>query len=117
MSILRYPRVPRILVVDNEPSVCRALSMVLSRDGFQATTALSPEEALARIRDEHFDLLLLDLRLPEMRGDALFHYAVAVQPHLSRRTIFMTGDISQQAADLVAACNVHSCSSRSTCAR
>jgi DNA-binding NtrC family response regulator len=104
MSILRYPRVPRILVVDNEPSVCRALSMVLSRDGFQATTALSPEEALARIRDEHFDLLLLDLRLPEMRGDALFHYAVAVQPHLSRRTIFMTGDISQQAADLVAAC-------------
>ncbi len=100
MTILRHPRPPRVLIVDNEPAICRALSIVLQREGFEAIASPSGEAALARLRSETFDVMLLDLRMPELRGDVLFHYAVALQPHLERRTIFMTGDISLKAQEI-----------------
>jgi DNA-binding response OmpR family regulator len=100
MTILRYPRAPRVLVVDNEPAICRALALMLRREGFAATTATSGETALAKLRAETFDLLLVDLRMPELRGDVLFHLACAIQPHLAHKTIFMTGDITAQAAQI-----------------
>lgn len=101
MTILRHHKQPRVLIVDNEPAICRALSIVLQREGFETMASPSGEAALARLRSEQFDLLLLDLRMPELRGDVLFHYAVALQPHLAKRTIFMTGDISLQAQEIV----------------
>lgn len=101
MTILHHRRQPRVLIVDNEPAICRALSIVLQREGFEAVASPSGEAALARLRSEQFDVLLLDLRMPELRGDVLFHYAVALQPHLEKRTIFMTGDISLKAQEII----------------
>jgi len=49
-------------------------------------------------------MMLVDLRLPDMRGDVVFHLAVSLQPHLKDRTVFMTGDVTEQAADIIAEC-------------
>ena len=62
----------RILVVDDEPSICKALSAALTRAGYDVATAQSGEAALAIVRAEHIDVLLLDLRIPDMRGDIIF---------------------------------------------
>lgn len=95
----------RALVVDDEPSICRALQIALSRAGIDASTAESGDAALAKLRTEHFDVMIVDLRMPDVRGDVLFELAAAIQPHLRHRTLFTTGDITDRAERLIGACN------------
>jgi two-component system OmpR family response regulator len=97
----------RVLVVDDEPSICKALSMALSRAGYDAIAAQSGESAIAIVRSEHVDVMLVDLRIPDMRGDVIFEVAASHQPHLRYQTLFMTGDITERAHKLIAACKCH----------
>jgi DNA-binding NtrC family response regulator len=94
----------RVLLVDDEPAICKALSIALTRAGFNVVTALSGEAAMAIVRNEHLDALIVDLRIPDMRGDTLFELAAATQPHLRHRTLFTTGDITERAQELIEAC-------------
>jgi DNA-binding NtrC family response regulator len=94
----------RVLVVDDEPSICKALAIALSRAGYEAVTAQSGEAALGVVRGENVDVLLIDLRIPDMRGDVIFEVAAGHQPHLRYRTLFMTGDHAERAQKLIAAC-------------
>ena len=57
-----------ILVVDDESSIRFFLSEALDRDGYQVTTAQDGYEALEQLRHDHFDLVLLDLRMPGING-------------------------------------------------
>jgi two-component system response regulator GlrR len=93
-----------VLLVDDEPAICKALALALSRAGFRVSTALSGETAMSIVRGEHVDVLVVDLRIPDMRGDALFELAAAIQPHLRSRTLFTTGDITERAQELIEAC-------------
>jgi len=101
------PPIARVLIVDDEPSICKALSMALSRSNYEAIAAQSGESALAIIRNEHVDVMLIDLRIPDMRGDVIFEVAAGHQPHLRYQTLFMTGDITERAHKLIAACKCH----------
>jgi DNA-binding response OmpR family regulator len=94
----------RILVVDDESALCRALTMALSGPGWEVVTSQSGEEAVNRLRHEHFDVMVLDLRIPDMRGDVIFHFAVSLHPQLARATLFLTGDITERAEHLIAEC-------------
>ena len=49
--------------------------------------------------------MLADLRIPDIRGDEIFHLAIALQPHLRHRTLFTTGDVTEEAAKLIEACH------------
>ena len=93
-----------VLLVDDEPAICKALAIALTRAGFRASTALSGDIAMETIRREHVDVLVVDLRIPDMRGDTFFELAAATQPHLRNRTLFTTGDITERAQDLIEAC-------------
>jgi DNA-binding response OmpR family regulator len=94
----------RVLVVDDEPAICKALTMALSRAGFETVAAQTGESALAILRSERVDVLVLDLRIPDTRGDVIFELAAAIHPHLRTQTLFLTGDISERALRLIAAC-------------
>jgi DNA-binding response OmpR family regulator len=94
----------RVLVVDDEPAICKALTMALTRSGFEALAAQTGESALAILRSERVDVLVLDLRIPDTRGDVIFELAAAIHPHLRTQTLFLTGDISERALRLIAAC-------------
>ena len=59
---------PRILVVDDEKNIRRTLRMVLEGPGYGLVEAGSGEEALQRLDEEDVDLVVLDVRLPEMSG-------------------------------------------------
>jgi DNA-binding NtrC family response regulator len=104
---MAYGKKLRVLVVDDEPSICKALSMALTRTGYEAIVAQSGEAALATIRSEHVDVMLIDFRIPDMRGDVIFEVAAGHQPHLRYQTLFMTGDITDRAHGLIAACKCH----------
>jgi len=93
-----------VLLVDDEPAICKALALALSRAGFRVSTALSGETAMSIVRSERVDVLVVDLRIPDMRGDTLFTTASAIQSHLKSRTLFTTGDITERAQELIEAC-------------
>ena len=93
-----------VLLVDDEPAICKALGIALTRAGFRVSTALSGETAMLIVRSQHVDVLVTDLRIGDMRGDALFELAAATQPHLRTRTLITTGDITERAQELIEAC-------------
>lgn len=65
-----YP--PRILVVDDEPRIREACKLVLEECGYEVSLASSGVQAIEGISSEHYDIILLDLMMPEMSGfDAL----------------------------------------------
>jgi DNA-binding response OmpR family regulator len=59
---------PRILLVDDELSVQKLLTYPLRKDGYDVIPALDGREALERLRDDNFDLVVLDVMLPRMDG-------------------------------------------------
>ncbi len=93
-----------VLVVDDEHAICRALSLAFTHAGCNALSAESGEAALALLAQQRVDALVLDLRIPDMRGDALLHLAAAMQPHLRHQTLFVTGDWDLRALALIGAC-------------
>lgn len=95
------PGSPRVLIVDDEPAICSALTHVLRRAGFDPVVAPGAEEADALLSSS-VAAMLLDLRLAHMRGDVFFYLAAARFPLLRRRTLFITGDISPDAERLIA---------------
>jgi DNA-binding response OmpR family regulator len=99
------PTTPRVLIVDDEPAIRRALELALTRDGFEVVTAASGADAQAVLDARPVDVMLVDLRIPDMRGDVIYHLAAALQPHLASATVFLTGDVTERADSLIAACH------------
>ncbi len=58
----------RILVVDDEPQIRRVMRTTLVARGYMVSTARSGEEALDKVREERFDLVLLDMNMPGIGG-------------------------------------------------
>ena len=58
----------RILVVDDDPMVCAAIEIYLERHGFDVTIADGGEAGLRALEDSCFDLMLVDIFMPHMRG-------------------------------------------------
>src|ERR671914_675675 len=59
---------PRILLVDDELSVQKLLTYPLRKEGYDVIPALDGREALDRLREDDFDLVVLDVMLPRMDG-------------------------------------------------
>jgi CheY-like chemotaxis protein len=60
--------VPRILVVDDDPMVRVAIEVVLQREGFDVTVADGGEAGLKALETSTFDVMLIDIFMPHMRG-------------------------------------------------
>lgn len=57
-----------ILVVDDEPFICRSLTFVLRKDNYKVFEARNGEEALAAIKEHKPDLVFLDVMMPKING-------------------------------------------------
>jgi CheY-like chemotaxis protein len=89
------PHTPRsILVIDDEPSIVHALTRLLQRDGYVVETAGNGRHALAALQAQHYDVILCDLRMPELDGRAFYAHLRQRAPALCQRVIFLTGDSS-----------------------
>ena len=88
------PAVPdkSILIIDDEPSIASGLKRLLSRDGYTVETVANGYLALTKLRERSYDLLLSDMRMPEIDGPSLYQTLERQYPHLLRRVIFLTGD-------------------------
>ena len=90
----QIPAVPdkSILIIDDEPSIASGLKRLLSRDGYTVETVANGHLALTKLRERSYDLLLSDMRMPEIDGPSLYQTLERQYPHLLRRVIFLTGD-------------------------
>ncbi len=85
----------RILIVDDEPVVVELLADYLG-DDFEVETASNGREGLERSQQKSFDLIFLDIRMPDMSGREMFETLRAVRPVLADRVVFTTGDVVQE---------------------
>ena len=58
----------KIIVIDDDTAVTDLLSVLLKSHGFEVRATNNSTEGLSLIRDENFDLVILDLMMPEMDG-------------------------------------------------
>ena len=81
-----------ILVVDDYQAVRKALGRALESVGYTVFLAASGEEALGILREHHMDAVVLDLHMPVMSGQTLFHVIIGTWPALKTKVLIMTGD-------------------------
>ncbi|MEX2238175.1 MAG: response regulator [Dehalococcoidia bacterium] len=82
----------RVLVVDDEPAIREVLREMLSAEGYVVEVAGSGGEALTKLSHRRFDLVITDIKMPEISGQELFNEIVAAYPELAPKVIFITGD-------------------------
>ena len=89
---------PRVLVVDDEPSIATGLRVFLEDEGMQVNSASSGEEAVDIARnDSSFDVCIMDMRLPGMNGDATIRSLHEICPDL--KFIIHTGSADYSIPD------------------
>ena len=75
-----------ILLIDDDPAVGEAVSMMLELDGHEVQHVTNPNEALERCNGTHYDLIVTDSRMPEMSGVEL---ARAIKAKVANQPILM----------------------------
>lgn len=82
----------KILIVEDESPLAKALSLKLSKSGFQSKISVNGEEALSILKKEKFDLILLDLIMPKMDGFALLS---EIKKRKIKTKVLVTTNLSQ----------------------
>ena len=83
-----------VLVVEDETALAAALGDALRDAGYLVDRAGDGEEALAKIQERSFDLVVCDLKMPRLDGKAFHRALAASSPLLARRVVFVTGDVA-----------------------
>jgi DNA-binding NtrC family response regulator len=78
-----------ILIVDDEALVGESLKEMLTLEGFSADAVLDGQAALAKIKDDHYDLILSDIQMPDLNGIELLKELKGRSPDTA--VIFITG--------------------------
>ena len=81
-----------ILVVDDEADLAGVMRDTLAMAGHTADTAVTAAAAFERLRERRYDLVLSDLRMPDMDGQRFYHEVKVLHPELARRFVFVSGD-------------------------
>jgi PAS domain S-box-containing protein len=88
--------VPKVLIVDDEPRMCDSLEVLLSDQGYETKTGHSGREAVERLSRDSFDLVLLDIVMPDMTGHQIMDYINS--QNQETLVILMTGHASVDSA-------------------
>lgn len=78
-------------MVDDEPTIAQLIADVLTGEGYDVETAPNGLAALELIGRRPYDLILSDLRMPELDGLGLYRELERTRPDLARRFVFITG--------------------------
>src|SRR5207302_5295154 len=83
-----------ILLVEDEAALATAVSESLRDAGYVVDRAGDGQEALTRITERSYDLVICDLKMPRLDGQTFYRNLAAAAPALARRVIFVTGDVA-----------------------
>jgi two-component system chemotaxis response regulator CheY len=84
-----------ILVVDDDPLIRRLIATTLEDvSGFDLVEACDGLEALERVRQQPFDLIVCDLKMPRLDGAAFYRELEKFDSTMTSRILFVTGDVA-----------------------
>ena len=83
---------PRILVVDDDAAMLQSLGFLLGAKGFEADTADNGPMALSKLEARSYEVMLLDLQMPEMSGSEVLRYVT--ERDLETKVIVVSGEAS-----------------------
>jgi two-component system, NtrC family, sensor kinase len=78
-----------VLVVDDEPGIALLCNRILARAGYDVLSETNPRIAIEHLQQKHFDLLVVDIRMPEVDGFDVISRAQMIQPDIA--VLVMTG--------------------------
>ena len=86
----------RILIVDDDATICETLSLLLEEEGYVVDTAENGKEAIAKSNSNFYNLAIVDWRLPDTEGTKLLRNMRETTPKMAK--IMLTGYPSMQNA-------------------
>jgi CheY-like chemotaxis protein len=84
-----------VLVAEDEATVRELFARVLAQEGAEVVQAQDGAEAWERLVGDRFDLVIADVRMPNVDGQQLYERVAAERPDLMRRFVFATGDLAR----------------------
>ncbi len=90
------------LAIDDERDNAELVARLLERLGFHTEVMTNSPQALRRLSQESFDLVVCDIRMPDLDGRQLYRELKKLRPRTLPRTLFMTGDSADPEARLFA---------------
>lgn len=102
VAVVSSAAMHRLLIVDDEQSMRELLEHVLTRDGYAVETAENGLQAVERMKDRTFDLVISDIQMPDMTGIELLEHVRNTSPEtvVIMITAFATVDTARQAFKL-----------------
>ena len=86
-------------MVEDEAALGAAVSEALVDAGFSVSLASDGIEALERLKERPYDLIVCDLKMPRLDGTAFYRQLEAENAGLARRVLFVTGDVAGTEAE------------------
>jgi signal transduction histidine kinase/CheY-like chemotaxis protein len=104
VTAAREPPVERVsgvvvLVVEDEAALGAAVAESLHDAGFEVDRAGDGLDALDRLREKSYDLIICDLKMPRLDGAQFYRELGATRPEMTRRIMFVTGDVAGTEAE------------------
>ena len=87
-----------MLVVDDEPAMRSVISGFLRSIGHEVSVAANAREARAHLATTEYDVVLLDLRMPDLGGEQLYREIRQRDARQASRVVFVTGDLQSEDA-------------------
>jgi DNA-binding NtrC family response regulator len=90
-----------ILIVDDNISLCKTMSFVLGRKGFDVDTAKDGLEAIAKVNERPFDMIFMDIKMPLMNGVETYRRIKEIRPEavVMMMTAYAVEELVQEALD------------------
>jgi CheY-like chemotaxis protein len=85
----------QVLVVDDDPFGRQWLVDSLTSEGHEVDAAADGRTAVAQLRHRSYDLIITDLRMPQMDGVAFYRWVEGSRPHMARRVVFLSGNTEE----------------------
>jgi len=82
-----------LLVVDDEPMILDLLLDILGEAGHHMDSAANGAEACRKVAARQYDVVITDVRMPQMSGTELYRKILALRPEMKGRIVFMSGDL------------------------
>jgi PAS domain S-box-containing protein len=82
-----------ILLIDDEPGLAKVFTRLLQRSGHSITWAANGQQGLAALEEHSYDVIMCDLRMPDLDGPGFYRELARRYLHLLSRVIFLTGDV------------------------
>lgn len=83
----------QVLVIDDEESILTLIRAILEGDGYRVESTSNGAAALRQLTEVHYDLVVCDWKMPGLNGIEIFKTAAEANPEITRRFVFMTGDV------------------------